>query len=183
VPAKEPEALVDDVEDARRVRMAGALRLALQDPLDEIVLAFLGSGLELEIAADGTKLRDAHLAEVGDLEVIPLAGGFDLELLVVFADGRALDLAATPGTTVSRTLVWTELGHGREIPSGRRREPRPGWNRAESIRCAGRSGMQESYAAPPRPSMQIDRNRRIAMPVTGSAADLGADEAPSRPSG
>src|SRR5207253_8589363 len=123
-----------------------------QDPLDEIVLALLGAGLELEVAADGPKLRDAHLAEIGDLEVISLASGFDLELLVVFADGRTLDLAATPGTTISRTLVWTELGHGREIPSGRRRGPRDraGAARNPSAAQAG-SGMEESYASSRRP--------------------------------
>ena len=50
--AEEAEALVDDVEDAGRVGVAGALRLALEDALDEVVLALLGAGLELEIAAD-----------------------------------------------------------------------------------------------------------------------------------
>ena len=52
VPAHEPEALVDDVEDAGRVVVAGALGLALEDPLDEVVLALLGAGLELEVLAD-----------------------------------------------------------------------------------------------------------------------------------
>ena len=55
--AHEAEALVDDVEDAARVGVAGALGLALEDALDEVVLALLGAGLELEVAADRAELR------------------------------------------------------------------------------------------------------------------------------
>jgi len=51
--AKEAEAFVDDIEDAARVIEAGTFCLALQDPIDQILLALLGAGLELEIAADG----------------------------------------------------------------------------------------------------------------------------------
>ena len=89
VAAHEAEALVDDVEDAGRVGVAGALGLALEDPLDEVVLALLGAGLELELAPDLAELGDAHLAEIGDVEVIPLAGGLELLLLLVFRDGGA----------------------------------------------------------------------------------------------
>ena len=42
-----------------------------------------------EVARDLAELGDAHLAEVGDLEVVPLAGGFELLLLLEFGDGRA----------------------------------------------------------------------------------------------
>jgi hypothetical protein len=113
VAAKEAETLVNDVEDAGRVGVSGALGLTLEDPLDEVVLALLGAGLELEIAADGTELRDAHLAEIGDVEVVALARGLELLLLLVLRDGgAALNLAASPRTAVTRTLVWTELGHG-----------------------------------------------------------------------
>ena len=89
VAAHEAEALVDDVEDAGRVVVAGALGLALEDAVDEVVLALAGGGLELEVARDLAELGDAHLAEVGDLEVVPLAGGLELLLLLVFGDGRA----------------------------------------------------------------------------------------------
>ena len=44
-------------------------------------------GVELEVAGDLAELRHAHLAEVGDLEVVPLAGGLELLLLLVFGDG------------------------------------------------------------------------------------------------
>ena len=128
VAAHEAEALVDDVEDAGRVGVPGALGLALEDPLDEVVLALLGAGLELEIAADGAELRDAHLAEIGDVEVVPLAGGLELLLLLVLRDGgAALDLAAPPRTAIARTLVWTELGHGLGGSLRRDDGPRPGW--------------------------------------------------------
>ena len=50
VAAHEAEALVDDVEDAGRVGVAGALGLALEDALDELVLALSAFGLELEVA-------------------------------------------------------------------------------------------------------------------------------------
>ena len=89
VAAHEAEALVDDVEDAGRVVVAGALGLALEDEIDEDVLALAGGGLDFEVAGDLAELGDAHLAEVGDLEVVPLAGGLELLLLLVFGDGRA----------------------------------------------------------------------------------------------
>ena len=124
VSAHEAEALVDDVEDAGRIGMAGALGLAFEDPLDEVVLALLGTGLELEIAADLAELGDAHLAKIGDVEVVPLAGGLELLHLVVFGDRRArghLGPAARPA--VPLTLVGTELGHERGVPSGIGRWP------------------------------------------------------------
>ena len=89
VAAHEAEALVDDVEDAGRVGVAGPLGLALEDALDEVVLALLGAGLELELAPDLAELGDAHLAEIGDVEVVPLAGGLELLLLFEFGDRRA----------------------------------------------------------------------------------------------
>jgi predicted naringenin-chalcone synthase len=89
VAAHESEALVDDVEDPGGVGVAGPLCLALEDALDEIVLALLGAGLELEVASDLAELVDAHLAEVGDVEIVPLAGGLELEILLVFGDGGA----------------------------------------------------------------------------------------------
>ena len=52
VAAHEAEALVDDVEDAAGVGVAGALGLALQDLVDEVVLALAGLGVELELLRD-----------------------------------------------------------------------------------------------------------------------------------
>ena len=46
-------------------------------------------GVELEVLRDLAELGDAHLAEVADLEVVPLAGGFELLLLFVFGNGGA----------------------------------------------------------------------------------------------
>ena len=50
VAAHEAEALVDDVEDAGGVVVAGALGLALQDQVDEHVLALALVGFDLEVA-------------------------------------------------------------------------------------------------------------------------------------
>ena len=69
--------------------MAGALGLALEDLVDEVVLALAGRGVELEVARDLAELGDAHLAEVADLEVVPLAGGLEFLLLLEFGDGGA----------------------------------------------------------------------------------------------
>ena len=101
--AQEAEALVDDVEDAGRVVVAGALGLALEDEVDEDVLALAGVGVDFEVARDLAELRHAHLAEVGDLEVVPLAGGFELLLLFEFGDGRAsaADGGASSGSAVA----------------------------------------------------------------------------------
>ena len=145
VAAHEAEAFVDDVEDAGRVGVAGALGLALEDALDEVVLALLGAGLELEVAADLAELGDAHLAEVGDVEVVPLAGGLELLLLFVFGDRRAgshLGPAAWPAIPLA--LVGTELGHGLGVPSGR--PVAPGWSsrRIDPLRRPGVGHMEHS---------------------------------------
>ena len=50
VTAQEAEALVDDVEDAGRVVVAGALGLALEDEVDEDVLALAAGGIDFEVA-------------------------------------------------------------------------------------------------------------------------------------
>ena len=103
VPAHEAEALVDDVEDAARVGVARALGLALQDLVDEVVLALAGLGVELEVLRDLLQLGDAHLAEIADLEVVALAGGFELLLLFVFGNGGAA--SASDGIPSARTAV------------------------------------------------------------------------------
>ena len=82
--------------------MAGALGLALEDEVDEDVLALAAGGFDLEVARDLAELRHAHLAEVVDLEVVPLAGGLELLLLFEFSDGRA---AATDGGASSGSAV------------------------------------------------------------------------------
>ena len=87
--AEEAEALIDDIEDAARVGITGALGLALEDALDEIVLALLGAGRELQVAADRAELVDGHLAKIGDVQIVPLAGGFELLLFLVIGDGGA----------------------------------------------------------------------------------------------
>ena len=68
---------------------AGALGLALEDPLDEVFLALLCAGLELQVAADRAELVHTHLAQVDDVEVVPLAGGLELLLLFEFRHRRA----------------------------------------------------------------------------------------------
>ena len=109
----EAVALRDDVKDAGAVVVAGTLRLALEDLVDEVVLAILGLRVELEFAADLLELGDAHLAEVRDIEVVALARGLELLGLFVFAyrsSAAASHGGATTGTAIAHgALIWT--GH------------------------------------------------------------------------
>ncbi len=92
--AHEAETLVDDIEDAGRIGVAGTFGLALEDPIDEVFLAIDG-GVDLEVATHLSKLVDAHLAQVRDVEVVALARSLDLLLLFVISDGGATDGHAT----------------------------------------------------------------------------------------
>src|SRR6185369_13528723 len=83
VAAHEAVAFVDDVEDAEGVVEPGILGLALEDPIDQVVLAGDGIRVDVELVADLAQLGDAHLAQVADVEVVALAGGFELGELVV----------------------------------------------------------------------------------------------------
>ena len=102
--AHEAEALVDDVEDAARVGVAGSLGLALQDLVDQDVLALGGRRLELEVARDLPELCDAHLAKVADLKVVAFAGGLEFLLLFELRDGGASATSAD-GVAAARTTV------------------------------------------------------------------------------
>jgi hypothetical protein len=82
--------------------VAGAFGLALEDEVDEDVLAVGAGSVDLEVSRDLAELGDAHLAEVGDFEVVPLAGGLELLLLFVFSDRRA---ATTDGAAASGSAV------------------------------------------------------------------------------
>ena len=73
-----------------KVHLGGVLGLALEDGVDELVLPLAGGRVELELAADLAELRDGHLPKVGDGKVVPLAGGFELLLLLEFTDGSAI---------------------------------------------------------------------------------------------
>ncbi len=105
----EAVALIDDVEDARGVGMAGTLGLGLEDSIDEVVLPIGAPGLHLQVAADLAELRDTHLQEIGHVEVIALARGLEFLHFVEFADGRATNRVATSRATVAWTLIWA--GH------------------------------------------------------------------------
>jgi hypothetical protein len=92
--------------------VAGILGLALEDPVDEVVLALGGAGLELELAADLPELVHAHLAEVADGEVIALARRLYLLLLLPFRDrGTEGGLTTASRSTVSGTLIGAWCGH------------------------------------------------------------------------
>ena len=67
------------------------------------VLALAGGGIELEVTADGTQLRHAHLAEVADVEVVALARRLELLLLLEFGDGGAVGapLGAATGSSIA----------------------------------------------------------------------------------
>ena len=65
--AHEAEALVDDVEDAGRVVLAGALGLALEDLVDEVVLAHLAGVGDFEVAADLDEFLDVLALEFVDV--------------------------------------------------------------------------------------------------------------------
>jgi hypothetical protein len=81
-------------------------------------------GVDFEIAGDLAELRHAHLAEVGHLEVVPLAGGFELLLLFEFCDGRAsaADGGAASGPSVALcaliALVRAGSGHMGKVTFG-----------------------------------------------------------------
>ena len=64
---------------------------------------------------DLAELGDAHLAEVGDVEVVALARGLELLLLVEFADGGAAAAAHLAGTAARAPVA-----HGALIWSGHR---------------------------------------------------------------
>src|SRR6185369_3797570 len=137
---------------------AGPLRLLAEDRLDDVFLAILGLGLELELPPDLAQLGDAHLAQVADVEVIPLAGGLELLHLVVFghwcAATAASELATSSGPAVSGALIWSchgERGHllGKLVMErrlkGRRAHPRqdesargPGWGYLDYKHATGR---------------------------------------------
>jgi hypothetical protein len=87
--------------------VAGALGLALQDQIDQDVLALAAGRVDFKVARDLAEFRHAHLAEVADLEVIPLAGGLELLLLFEFCDGRAstADGGASSGSAVALALI------------------------------------------------------------------------------
>jgi hypothetical protein len=115
VTTQEAEALVDDVEDAGGVVVAGALGLALEDEVDQDVLALATGGVDFEVARDLAEFRHAHLAEVADLEVVPLAGGLELLLLLEFSDGgasAATDGCAASGSSVSLCALIALVGAG-----------------------------------------------------------------------
>jgi hypothetical protein len=92
----------------------GSFGLALEDLVDEVVLAL---GVDLELAPDLAKLGDAHLAEIGDVEVVALSRGLELLHLLELADWCAAgDLAAAAARTAitERALIWTwhlDRGH------------------------------------------------------------------------
>ena len=96
------------------------------------------SAFELQVADDLAELRDAHLAEVCDVEVVPLAGGLELLHLVEFGDGRArhVDLGPTAWRVRFRcALVWAKSGAWGKGYLGEA-VARAG-SRAELIRSAG----------------------------------------------
>ena len=73
-------------------------------------------GVELELAPDLAELGDAHLAEVADIEVVALARGLELLLLLEFGDGGAVAarLGTSTGSSVAGALialVWAGSGH------------------------------------------------------------------------
>ena len=160
--AHEAKALIDDVEDAARVVVAGALGLALQDEFDEDVLALALVGIDLEVAGNLAELRDAHLAQVADVEVVPLAGGFELLLLFVFGDR---------GARRRRWALVVEVvgcGIGR-AGRGRVRACGKGHLRVKGDRAMGARGIAAAARVPVGMTRSIDRPR---APVNGVKTDL-----------
>ena len=94
----------------------------VKDEIDEVVLALAGGGVELEVPRDLAELGHAHLAEVADLEVVPLTGGLELLLLLEFGDGSAASAdgiaAAGPAVARSIALVWAWSGHMGRVTYG-----------------------------------------------------------------
>ena len=117
VAAHEAVALVDDVEDAGGVVETGVARSGAGGSGRPGRPCAVGSGVDLELAADLAQLGDAHLAEVADIEVVALAGSFELLQLVVLRDRQTGGLRPSTRSTVTRTLVGA-VGHGRGTPQG-----------------------------------------------------------------
>ena len=65
--AHEAEAILDDVQDAGGELLAAALDLALEDPLDEGVLAHVVGARDLQVAADLDQLADVLALQLIDV--------------------------------------------------------------------------------------------------------------------
>ena len=74
-PAQEAVAIVDDVEDAHDVDLARPLDLALDDALDEIVLAHLARVIDIEVSADLDELTEVLGFEFVDIHALPNRNG------------------------------------------------------------------------------------------------------------
>ena len=72
-PAHEAVAVVDDVEDAGGVRLAAALDLALEDFVDQVVLAHVARISDVQIAADLDQLVEVLVVEFVDIHCLLFA--------------------------------------------------------------------------------------------------------------
>jgi hypothetical protein len=79
--------------------VAGALGLDLEDAIDELFLAVGCAGIDLELTSDLTELGDTHLTEIADVEVVALARGLELLLLLVLGDGGSHGRLGSPSRT------------------------------------------------------------------------------------
>ena len=148
-------------------------------------------GLELEVAADRAELGDAHLAEVGDVEVVALARGLDLLLLLELADGGAegriavgggADGCGSAGRAAGRGLA-SGRGHpamvsgrraGRTLGGPRRASGSHGV-RAGCARSTGRGAGagRDAWSISPRPVATSTRSRVDDRPVRATHARAG----------
>ncbi len=104
-----------------------------------------------------------------DVEVVPLAGGLELLLLVVLGDRRARrHLGSASRPTIPLALVGTELGHGLGVPQEGARDTHPGWisRGIESAAQAGLGCVNHTWRRTPR---QCNRapSERISYSTVG----------------
>ena len=86
--AHEAEAVVDDVEDAGGVGLSAALDLALEDPLDQVVLAHLACVGDVKSPTDLDQLVEVLALEFVDIHCLGL---FPLGRVERIQGGRASD--------------------------------------------------------------------------------------------
>src|SRR4029077_17521555 len=64
---QQARAIVDEVEDARRIDLAGTLDLALQDRFDEVLAPHVAGVEDVQIAAHLDEFLDVHVFEFVDI--------------------------------------------------------------------------------------------------------------------
>ena len=173
VPAEEPVALVDDVEDAGHVGLPEPLGLDLEDRVDEVVAALDVGRLDLELLRRGAELGGAHVAQLGRADLRAFVDAA-VELVDLGEAGGAAALGAAARTPVAGALRIGSVGHGerghlRGVGPRGRRDGRTGAESDPRRRCVWD---ERSIRGPRGPRQRVSR--------TGRRRTLGAHAAGAR---